>query len=94
MNKEKNSLEKNIDEIKEWQAHQYNPGHWLGGNIPPYLLRKNKKLGVVLLIVGFVGLTLSIISFSFQDMDMGQSILSLIITMLTLFAGYSKLKGN
>lgn len=92
MNKEKNSLEQNIDEIKEWQDHQYDPGYSLGGNIPPYLLRKNKKLGLIFLVTGFICLTLIILNFSF--LDTGQQIYSTILIVLTLFAGFSKLKGN
>jgi hypothetical protein len=36
--KRDNSLEK----WKEWQDHQYDPGYWTGGNIPPYLNEKSK----------------------------------------------------
>ncbi|MBP9748091.1 MAG: hypothetical protein KBD17_00465 [Candidatus Pacebacteria bacterium] len=90
--KDKDDLEKNIDEIKEWQNEQFNPGHFLGGNIPPYLLRKNKKLGVLLLVIGFFQLILMAIGFA--AFDIGQIVLFLIITLLMIFAGYSKLKGN
>jgi hypothetical protein len=24
-----------LNDLEEWQEHQYNPGYWTGGNIPP-----------------------------------------------------------
>jgi len=92
MDKEKNSLEKNIDEIKEWQNNQFNPGYWLGGKIPAYELRKNKKLGIAFLMVGIIGLTLNLMYFPL--LDLGQQIISVTMTVLLLIAGYFKLKGN
>lgn len=92
MNENKNSLEKNIEEMKEWQEHQYDSGYWLGGKIPPYEFRKSKKLGVLYIIVGIVGLILNLLHFSF--MDVGQQTFSAIFILLVFFAGYFNLKGN
>ncbi len=92
MNIEKNSLEKNIEEIKEWQDHQYIPGYWLGGKIPKYEFRNTTKLGILYLIIGFVGLILNILFFSF--LDIGQRILSILFTLLMLRVGYIKLKSK
>ncbi len=89
---EEQETKKIIDEQKEWQNQQYNPGYWLGGKIPPYLLRKNKKLGLALLILGFFQLILMVIGF--RAFDIGQIALFLFITSLMIFAGYRKLKGD
>lgn len=34
-NKETNFRKNHIEEIKEWQEHQYDPGYYTGGRIPP-----------------------------------------------------------
>jgi hypothetical protein len=30
-------------EYTEWIQHQYDPGYWLGGRVPPYLRREQTK---------------------------------------------------
>ena len=91
MNEEK-EIEKTITEHNAWQEHQYDPGHWLGGNIPPYLLRPNKKLGIVLLVVGLIQLIFLVISFPTSDIS--QISILPFIAVLMILAGYFKLKGN
>lgn len=46
-----------LNDLEEWQNHQYDPGHYLGGNIPPQLkyglgTKSGKYLGVVFLMLG------------------------------------------
>lgn len=45
-----------LNNITEWNKHMYNPGHWVGGNIPPHInvLRKagNLPIGIVALVLG------------------------------------------
>ncbi len=43
-----------IDEYKDWQGNQYNPGHFTGGRTPIWLSRpgKPKLLGSVFFIFG------------------------------------------
>jgi hypothetical protein len=45
-----------IEDIKEWQDHQYDPGYYLGGKIPPYIKSpgNRKYLGLALLIPVFM----------------------------------------
>ncbi|QUH28721.1 hypothetical protein [Vallitalea guaymasensis] len=65
--------DKNIEDINEWMEHQYDPGHYLGGNVPPaYKNPANKKaLGLLLLIMGLgVGIIYTIIFIkSLGEMD-------------------------
>lgn len=89
--KEEDSLEKNIAEITEWQNKQFDPGYFLGGNIPPFLLRPNKKLGAIFLGLGLIQTILIIVNF--EGFQVSQLII-LIISVLMIGAGYSKLKGN
>ncbi len=39
----------------DWQDHQYLPGYWVGGKIPPYLLGKRPNRFGYLLIAGGIG---------------------------------------
>lgn len=43
-----------IDEYKDWQDNQYNPGHFTGGRTPIWLSRpgKPKLLGITFFIFG------------------------------------------
>ncbi len=37
MGNKRKKCENPIEELKEWQDNQYNPGYYTGGNIPPYV---------------------------------------------------------
>ncbi len=42
-----------IAALEEWHNHQYTPGHYIGGRLPPYLLGKRPNLyGCILLATG------------------------------------------
>src|SRR4051794_2806321 len=48
-----------IQEFREWQDHQYDPGYNVGGRIPPmYLGKRPNKYGYVLLLLGSLPLAL------------------------------------
>ncbi len=50
-----------IQEFAEWQDHQYDPGYWTGGRIPPYLLGKRpNKMGYVLIAIALFTLMVAI----------------------------------
>jgi uncharacterized membrane protein YdbT with pleckstrin-like domain len=49
-----------IEQLTEWEEHQYEPGYWLGKKHP--LLRKRpNKLGYLVAVWGFLGLLLMIV---------------------------------
>lgn len=83
-------INKTIDEHKEWQDNQYNPGHWLGGNIPPFSLRKNRIFGYLLLFVGILPLLVLIISTDIQQITTQAPVI--IISLVLMLAGWSKIK--
>jgi len=59
----KRKKENGIDRFIEWQEHQYDPGYWTRGRIPPYLLGKRpNKMGYTWLVLGFLWLIISIVS--------------------------------
>lgn len=42
-----------IETFLEWQDHQFDPGHWTGGRIPPlYNAKRPNPFGWVLIIAG------------------------------------------
>ena len=59
----KRKKENGIDRFIEWQEHQYDPGYWTGGRIPPFLLGKRpNKMGYTYLVLGFLLLISSVVS--------------------------------
>ena len=41
-----------IEKMKEWQDHQYDPGYWTGGRMPHFIFtKKYKRFAVVSVIV-------------------------------------------
>ena len=52
-----------MQDLNEWMEHQYDPGHYLGGDIPPaYKNPVNKKIGILLLVMGLgVGIIYTVI---------------------------------
>ena len=51
----KRKKENGIDRFIEWQEHQYDPGYWTRGRIPPFLLGKRpNKMGYTILVLGFL----------------------------------------
>ena len=52
-----------IVQYQEWADHRYDPGRWLGGNVPPatrslWAISKKQKrwLGLAYIFMGFIGL--------------------------------------
>jgi hypothetical protein len=44
------SVQDGLRSWREWQDHMNDPGHWLGGNVPPFLrTRRRNPYGFVLL---------------------------------------------
>ncbi|GEM_PF-2695006 len=53
-----------IDTYEEWLEHQYDPGYYLGGRIPSYLLGKRpNKWGYAPLTTGFLFSILFVVVF-------------------------------
>ena len=67
MKKKKNKQIKGQDDfikdMKEWQNNIYNPGRFVGGEIPPYLKwgKKNRKLITISLLIPIVMIIIIIV---------------------------------
>ncbi|OPY56391.1 MAG: hypothetical protein A4E55_02125 [Pelotomaculum sp. PtaU1.Bin035] len=93
---------KYLNDLDEWGKHQYNPGYWTGGNIPPDLKYGGKPIGVILLLLGVFSLILSGSSLFESDIKHLTDILEIIpnltlgglIGIIMILAGISKLKNT
>ncbi len=53
--KTKKNINNFLKDIEEWQNHQYDPGYFLGGKIPPYIKNPgNRKLLILSLLIPIV----------------------------------------
>jgi hypothetical protein len=44
-----------LAEIKEWQDHRLDPGHFTGGNVHPVVKSRSARYGYLILLGGLVG---------------------------------------
>lgn len=53
MNKQKHlQSDEYINDLEEWMEHQYDPGYWTGGNIPPHIKYVKRPSRLILLLLG------------------------------------------
>jgi hypothetical protein len=59
-----------IAALEEWHDHQYTPGHYIGGRLPPYLLGKRPNLfGCVPLAAGLSMVGIMLVATIAQSMQ-------------------------
>lgn len=61
MSKKDNHPSEYLNDLQDWQEHQYNSSHYLGGNLPPQpkyatVNKGGKVYGIIMLIFGAVSL--------------------------------------
>lgn len=92
---EGNNSKQYLDDLKEWQEHQYNPAYWTGDKTPPFIKYGGKKLGVVYLIMGVLILAFGVFSFFDGGSDKVISlIVYLLFGILIILAGLKKIKNH
>jgi hypothetical protein len=48
-----------VRQWREWSSHQYDPGYWTAGRIPPFLKgNRLNRFGYVLVLIGFIGVVM------------------------------------
>lgn len=73
-----------FDKLNEWQEHQYDPGHYTGGNIPPILSNPGRPFVLGLLfIISSILTAFLIIILVFNSFDKDQ-ILPIIATIIMI----------
>ncbi len=61
MNKEKHiNSDEYINDLEEWMEHQYDPGYWTGGKIPPHIKYMKKPPRLILVLLGVIIMFFSI----------------------------------
>ena len=95
MSEDKEHPSEYLNDLEEWQNHQYDPGHYLGGNLPPQLKYGlgtvgGKYLGVLLLIIG----VMSGIGTIFSLVEGTGSLIGLLLFILFITAGITLLMGG
>ncbi len=77
-----------IGDLIRWQRNQFQPGAYLGGDLPPTLAYPTRKYGYVLLISGLVALATTVWQINQNGFDItqliGNSIIPVIGVLLVL----------
>ena len=81
-----------LNDLNEWSNNMYNPGHWVGGNIPPhinFLIKAgNLPIGIVAFVLGIGLLVFVGISLAQADWNNPEELLGLIpSSILAVFFG-------
>ena len=65
----------------EWSDNRYNPGYYLGGNLPPYLRtsslgpRASRRMGIALTISACIGAGTLLVTLPWPEADFGISVM-------------------
>jgi len=72
-----------LNRFKEWQDHQYDPGYYTGGNIPPAYTnpRKPARLGWFLIIQGGAGLIAMTIALVYMAIEFDEFFIMFLLTI-------------
>ena len=83
-----------LERKKEWLDHQYDPGHFTGGNIHPVFEgRRPNKYGYVLMAVGSVGFLMTIYSALYTPRAERWALLpGMVFAILAVVAGFKLIK--
>ncbi|MBZ4647439.1 MAG: hypothetical protein JG777_2928 [Clostridia bacterium] len=85
-----------INEFIEWQNHQYDPGYYTGGRIPPYIKKpeRPKLFGWTLLIAGICSGLVAIIAFihNFTTGELLSMLVAGFVITIQIVAGIRLLK--
>jgi hypothetical protein len=77
-----------LDDIKEWNEHQYNEGYWSGGKMPLPLKYGGRRLGIALTLVGVALIVPSILTF-----DIGM-VIPLLMGIAFVVGGIVRIRGK
>lgn len=77
-----------LQDLQDWQNHQYTPGYYTGGRIPPQLKHGRKRMGYLYLFLGIIYGAFFIFSFFIGNSTFSWSKLILIAwpTLMVLMA--------
>lgn len=91
-----------IEELKEWQDNQYNPGHYTGGKLPHFMFKPgNKKVLGLLFLLPSLLILVTILLMILRSVFWGEYssidaslIPTVVIAILFIVAGIRKLRNK
>lgn len=85
-----------LNDLEEWQEKQYDPGHWTGGNIPPYLKCPKKPLGILFVMMGLFSALLVLVAIlqDFSLENIFSNIVTLLVAIVFLIGGIRIIRSN
>lgn len=81
-----------LKDLNEWNEHKYSPGHWTGGNIPPYVKYGGKPMGIVMFVIGLVNIIAVIAAVLFSSRFDYSMILVVGLSIIMFIGGARKIK--
>lgn len=94
MNKQKHTdSDEYINDLEEWMEHQYDPGYWTDGNIPPHIKYMKRPPRLILLLLGVLIIFLSVYRFVINlNSDISACLLNLVMFFIGGVIAISNLK--
>lgn len=77
---DRDRLDNYLEDLREWNDHQYDPGYWVQGRVPPQIKYGGRGMGVVFLASGLT--TVCGILFAFFHGPSLSEIIALIIPLI------------
>lgn len=93
----KKDNENDLEDLQDWSEHQYDPGYWTGGNIPPHMKRGKffKLCGFFCLLLGIFLMLPGLGSLFFdQSINIEEKIKFIILGLFLSALGYKVIKSN
>lgn len=87
----KEELDEYMDDLQEWSENQYNPGHWTGGKVPPFIKYSGKPMGYTFMGLGCVMVLANLMTmFPVIMGNLLYSVLGLILGIVFFVGGWKK----
>ncbi len=90
----KDNLQKELDDLKDWQENQYNPGRYIGTGRVPKVVSGLSKYPVLLIILGLIGLLPLTIILIFSEVNLIELLLFLAVPAVFIVGGILRLKNR
>lgn len=75
-----------IEDLNKWGQHEYSPGHWTGGNIPPHVKYGGRPMGILMFAVGLVNMIV-VLAALFTSNRFHYGMIFAIVLSIILFIG-------
>jgi hypothetical protein len=94
MSKERNIFQKDMDDLREWQENQYNPGYYIGTGRTKMPLANLTSQPLLLLIIGILGLVSVLTILILSDATILDLLFPMILPTFFIVGGALRLKNS